>query len=750
MKIIKRNGNIECFDLNKIKNAIKKAMMSIDNFNEEILNKVTNEVFEEIKEEDFLSIEEIQDVIEDILIKNNLSAIAKEYILYRDKRRKIRKEQSDLYIDSQKVINEIMNMKNIENSNANVDEGSFSGKNAKVQGHFLKEWALNNIIDKKVADAHNEGLIYIHDLDNYASGLHNCLFIDFEDLFENNGGFETRNGDVRKPNDIMTFFQLVAVAFQCQSQVQFGGVGSNKIDYDGAKYVAITFKKCFKDALMDLNDIEENVAIEIINKIELERGNIIKLENEELKKSYPKEYKIAERHTIKKTKQGAESLYHNLNTLESRAGSQVPFTSINFGTDVSPEGRLITKSLLEASISGIGKYHKTSIFPISIFKYKKEVNGKEGTPNYDLYQLALKSLSKRIYPNIVNVDVDYMPKTDDPNCENATMGCRTALGYDRNGLGWGKSGRGNIAPTTMNLVKLGIEYGICEGKREKADIEGFLNAFEDLLLLTEKSLIDRYNWIASKPSKSGFFMYKNGTMKNSIGRKLEPNECVNECVKHGTLAIGYIGIAECMKALFGKDHSQDKDVYEFAYKLVKRINIFAKEASDRHNLNFSCYATPAESTCMTLRNKLYNQYGLLEGITDREYLTNSHHVPVYNEISIYRKIDLEAPFSELSTGGYIMYTELESTVSNNIVVLEKIINYAMEKGVAYFALNFPIDTCKECGYSAEINNKCPKCGSDNIERLRRVTGYLTTDYKNFNKGKIAEVNDRVKHNKFEE
>lgn len=748
MKVIKRDNSIEIFDLAKIEKAISQAMTSVDNHSTILLSKVVDEVFSIIKdkytEDDAIHIEVIQDTIENILIKNNLNDIAKEYILYRDKRRQVREKQANMYIESQKIIDNIMNMKNIENANANVDEGSFSGKNAKVQGHFLKEWALNNLIDKDVAKAHKEGLLYIHDLDNYASGLHNCLFIDFEDLFEKNGGFETRNGDVRKPNDIMTFFQLVAVAFQCQSQVQFGGVGSNKIDYDGAKYVAITFKKCFKDALIDLHDYPEDVADEIIKNL----GYDCRLESPLLKEKCPREYKVAERHTIKKTLQGAESLYHNLNTLESRAGSQVPFTSINFGTDTSPEGRLISKSLLQASINGIGKHHKTSIFPISIFKYKKGVNNAPGTPNYDLYQLALKSLSKRIYPNIVNVDVDYIPPSNNPDDENATMGCRTALGYDRNGLGWAKSGRGNIAPSTMNLVKLGIDYGIVTGEREVADIEGFLNAFDELLLLAEKSLVNRFEWIASKPSKSGFFMYKNGTMKNTLGRTLNPTEEVRECVKHGTLGIGYIGIAECMRALFGRDHSEDEEVYKFAYSLVERISNFAKEASERHNLNFSCYATPAESTCSTLRDKLYDQYGLIEGITDREYLTNSHHVPVYDEVSIFRKIDLEAPFSKLATGGYIMYTELESSVSNNIEALEKIINYAMSKGVAYFAINFPIDTCKDCGFSSEINDDCPICNSSNIERLRRVTGYLTTDYNNFNKGKIAEVKDRVKHSKY--
>lgn len=526
---------------------------------------------------------------------------------------------------------------------------------------------------------------------------------------------------------------------------QFGGVGANKIDYDGAPYVAITFKKSFKDALMDINGVNENVADGLIKNIENNYGNIIKLENKKLEELYPKEFKAATRHTRKKTLQGAESLYHNLNTLESRAGSQVPFTSINFGTDISPEGRLVSESLLKASISGIGKFHRTSIFPISIFKYKKGVNDKPGTPNYDLKQLALKSLSKRIYPNFCNVDISYQDECNSPDEEFATMGCRTLLGYDVNGMGWKRGGRGNIAPVTMNLVELGIKNGICLGEREQADIEGFWNDLDKLLLLAEKALLDRYEWICSQKAKSGFFMYKNGTMKNTLGRRLNMDESVRENMKHNTLAIGYIGVAECMKAMFGKHHGEDKEVYNFAYSIVEKIYNFTKELTKKHHLNFSCYATPAESTCMTLRNKLFDKYGLIEGVTDREYITNSHHIPVYYNISIMDKIDLESKFAHLCTGGFIEYVELNSSFMKNIDAIEKIIDYAMEKDTAYFALNFPIDTCCDCGYSDEIKDNCPECGSYNIERLRRVTGYLTTDYKNFNKGKIGEVKDRVKH-----
>lgn len=744
MLVSKRNGNLVTFDKNKIIIAIQKAMLEV-NINTDKAYDITKIVCDKIKNRSEISIEEIQDVIESTLMENNYPTVAKAYILYRDERKRARESQARLYEESQKQIKEIMEMKNIENSNANVDEASFSGKNSKVTGYFLKEYALNNLMRPEIAQAHRDGLLYTHDLDNYASGMHNCLFCDFEDLFSNNGGFMTRNGDVRKPNDIMTFFQLVAVTFQCASQCQYGGIASNKIDYDASPYVAITFRKAFRSALMDIDGISKEHAELIIKNIEDTNGDIIKLENEKLKLFYPKHYKVAERHTIEKTMQGAESLYHNLNTLESRAGSQVPFTSINFGTDISPEGRLVSRSLLTASINGIGKFNKTSIFPISIFKFAKGINDKEGTPNYDLKLLALESLSKRIYPNFCNVTIEGEGDINNPDTQSATMGCRTRLGYDINGMGWHKSGRGNITPVTLNLVDMGIRHGICLGERDVADIEGFWEELEHNLKLSETALLDRYEWICSQKSKSGFFTHNNGLMKNLLGRHLDGEEDVRESMKHGTLALGYIGIAECMYAMFGETHAHNKDVYNFALKIVQRINSFAKECVERNHLNFSCYATPAEGSCFTLRNKLVEKYGIIKGVTDRKYITNSHHIPVYEKVSIKEKIDLEAPFSKLATGGYILYVELESSFMNNISAVEKIIDYAMSKDVYYFALNFPIDTCMNCGYSSEIKDNCPKCGSENIERLRRVTGYLTTDYSKFNDGKIAEVEDRVKH-----
>ena len=431
--------------------------------------------------------------------------------------------------------------------------------------------------------------------------------------------------------------------------------------------------------------------------------------------------------------------------------AQLPFTSINFGLDTTPEGRLVSRSLLKSSINGVGKYHRTPIFPISIFQHKKGVNANPGDPNYDLKQLAIKSLSKRIYPNFVNCDAPHLTNDfDNPVERFGTMGCRTMLGYDINGLGNMQGGRGNIAPATLNLAYLGIKHGICLGKRETPDIEGFWKELDDMLKIEEESLLFRYEYIASKKARSNPFLYENGVMKNTLGRKLRPDEEVRECVKHGTLALGYVGLADCMIALFGKHHGEDDDVYKFAYSVVDHIHDYALDATNRNHLNFSCYATPAEGTCSTLRDKLFEQFGEIKGITDKEYLTNSHHIPVDYNISIQRKIDLEAPFAKLATGGCIMYVELESSVTNNTQVVEDIINYAMNSGTSYFALNFPISHCLDCHYDGDMNDKCPECHSDNIEILGRVTGYLSSDYRNFNKGKQQEFKKRVKHTLDEE
>jgi ribonucleoside-triphosphate reductase len=514
------------------------------------------------------------------------------------------------------------------------------------------------------------------------------------------------------------------------------------LDYDLAPFVKKSFYKHMHHYLTDVEERSDEKATEMLSQYTVEIGN------KELQGQYglSDAYKFAIKQLEREGTQSGEAMYHNLNTLESRAGSQVPFTSINFGRDTSPEGRFVSRKMLEASLAGIGKHHLTPIFPISIFQYKQGCNADPGDPNYDLKQLALESLSKRIYPNFVNCDYSQAHEDpDDPDTFYGTMGCRTALGYDRFSDSYNRVGRGNLVPNTMILPKLGIKYGICLGEREQPDLKGFWNAFEGLLMLCEQGLLERFDIMVNQPPEAAPFMYQNGTMKDA-------KNCVMsnyEALKHGTLAMGYIGIAEMCQALFGKNHAEDKQVHEFALKVVKRINDYAKEASERHNLNFSCYATPAEGLCHTALKALRKQYGIIPGVTDHEFLTNSHHVPVWHEISIFEKLAIEAPFCKYPTGGCITYVELDSTFVKNTKAIEQIIDYAFkELDIPYLAFNFPIDSCLDCGYQGEFNAECPECGSTNIQQLRRVTGYLTTDYRNFNKGKQSEVEHRIKHSQF--
>lgn len=741
MYVIKRDGTRVLFNPDKIVNAINKAMISTYGavYETDTAEEIANYICSLGKD---LSVEQIQDLVEKQLMKSEYTDVAKSYILYRDQRNKERLRKSGIM----KAVMRRTNATAVENSNANVDEKSFSGREKEASADIQKAIALDYTFSPEVSDAHKNMLLYQHDMEKTNIGMHNCLFIDFEKLF--NEGFATRNGDIRTPSSFSSACQQTAVIFQCQSQVQFGGVGSVHCDYDLAPFVKKSFRKHVRNYLADVQEVGDDVAERMMNNFEEDFGpicidNLKGFSNQY--SSLPFEaYKYAIRQLEREGTQAAEAMYHNLNTLESRAGSQVPFTSINFGRDTSTEGRFVSRKMLEASLAGIGKHHLTPIFPISIFQYKVGCNANPEDPNYDLKQLALKSLSKRIYPNFVNCD--YSQANEDlnnPDTFYATMGCRTAIGFDRHSDSYNRVGRGNLVPNTMILPKLGIEYGICLGKRKEPDLEGFWNAFEDLLKLCEQGLLERFDIMVNQPPEAAPFMYQNGTMKDAQECKVSNYEAL----KHGTLAMGYIGIAEMCQALFGKNHAEDEEVREFALKVVKRINDYAKEASERNDLNFSCYATPAEGLCHTALKGLRKQYGIIPNVTDREFLTNSHHVPVWYEISIFDKLAVEAPFCKYPTGGCITYVELDSTFVKNTKAVEQIIDYAFkELDIPYLAFNFPIDSCLDCGYQGEFNDHCPECGSENIQQLRRVTGYLTGNYKTaFNKGKRAETEARVKH-----
>lgn len=734
-KVIKRDGREVDFDKNKIINAIRKAMKSVGIIT---MNGLETKIADEIHRLNrAIEVEEIQDIIEEKLMASDYKDVAKAYIIYRNERTKNREKKSDLV----KKVMVRVNSEIDNHSNANVDEMSFSGREKEATSDIGKTIALDfGGLSEDVANAHKEMLVYQHDLEKAIYGVHNCLNLNFQELFTN--GFHTRNGDVRPPTSFSTACQLVAVAFQCQSQIQFGGVGTIHLDYDLAPFVKLSFYKHFANGLKYI----ENYPDTAIDSWIVKGKEFMRPINDEQFKLFPKTYEYAIDMLEKEGKQATQALYHNLNTLESRQGSQVPFTSINLGRDTSPEGRLVTKWIMEASIDGIGKHHLTSIFPISIFQYKKGVNADKSDINYDLKQLALKSMSKRIYPNWCNCDWSQAHEDDNnPDTFFSTMGCRTLVSYDRNGLGYIKQGRGNNVPNTIILPKLGIEYGICLGKRSKPDIKGFWKAFEKTLKLCEKGLLERFSIMAKQSPKAAPFMYQNNTIQDA--RKCKKN--VYEALKHNTLAIGYIGIAEMCQALFGKNHAEDKEVHKFALSVVKRINEFAAEASERNDLNFSCYATPAENLCRTALKALRKQYGVIKNVTSHDYLTNSHHVPVWEKVSIKQKLDIEAPFCKYPTGGNITYIELDSTFVKNTKAVEDIIDYAFNTlDIPYLAFNFPIDSCLDCGYQGEFNDKCPECGSKNIQQLRRVTGYLSTDYRNFNDGKRKEVEERVKHSRY--
>ncbi len=511
-------------------------------------------------------------------------------------------------------------------------------------------------------------------------------------------------------------------------------------------YVRKSFAKHFKDGMKYLKPDDDPNRVP--NELSFDDHEVNDCRN-------AKVYQYAMDMTRRETKQAVEGMYHNLNTLQSRSGNQLPFTSINYGTCTLPEGRMVTKALLEVSISGIGKLHKTAIFPCGIFQCMKGINRDPKDPNYDLYQLALKSTAQRLYPNYANVDWSGNAGYDknDPTTYFSTMGCRTANGWDINGFGQLKDGRGNICPVTIILPTIAMEAKEIVEQEYKDDLamnpfgvtdEHYIFAFIELLDKkiheAKDMLIERFNWICNQNPESAKFMYENGTMAGYI-----PEEGIRSALKHGTLALGQLGLAETLQILIGEDHTTQEGMV-----LAKRIEQLFKdrcaEFKEQYKLNFGVYFTPAENLSYTAMKKFKAKYGEIPNVSDKEFFTNSMHVPVWVDVDPFEKIDIESQLTGYSSAGCITYVELESTVKHNIKALETIVNYAMDHDIPYFAINVPNDTCMNCGYCDEINDKCPICDGTDIQRLRRVTGYLTGNYTTaFNKGKQQEVELRTKH-----
>ena len=696
MKVLKRDGRSVEFDREKIKNAVMAAFNEIDGeVTQEAKNKAS-EIASYINniEEKSISVEKIQDIVEEKLM-------------------------------------------------ASIDEKSFGGRVGEASDTVLKQYALDNCMSEMSRNNHLNNEIYIHDLNSYAVGMHNCLSIPFDKLLAN--GFNTRQTDVRPAQSVSTAFQLVAVIFQLQSLQQFGGVAATHLDWTMIPYVRKSFYKHYKNGLKYINESLNPLYKEFTEKMD-DTTPI-----NEYTDVAPKAYQYAMDMTEKEVYQAVEGLYHNLNTLQSRSGNQLPFTSINYGTCTKPEGRMVTKALLDVSIKGIGKLHKTSIFPCGIFQCMKGVNRKLGDPNYDLFRLALRSTAQRLYPNYANVDWSGNEGYDknDPKTYFSTMGCRTANTWDINGFGQLKDGRGNICPVTIIMptlamkVKEKIINDLGVNYSEEYLIDDFMFLLDTKIHEAKDMLLERFEWICSQSPDSAKFMYENGVMEGYI-----PEEGIVSALKHGTLGVGQIGLAETLQILIGCDHTTDRGM-ELAKRIEKLFYDRCAEFKKEYNLNFGTYFSPAENLCYTSMQKFKDKYGAIPNVSDKDFFTNSVHVPVWVEITPMQKIDIESQLTGYSRAGCITYTELNGSVKNNIDALETIVNYAMDKDVPYFAINVPNDMCTNCGYTDDIADKCPMCGCKEIRRLRRVTGYLTGDYKSaFNKGKQQEVEMRVSHKTF--
>ena len=744
MTVLKRSGKTEKLTSKKIFDSICNANNAVDKeyqLTQRQIKRITETVVAYCEDlEEPIEIDVLEDVIEKKLMEAQGYEVAKRYITYRYEKERIRLNTS---------LTEKLTASNVQNQNANVDEFSFGGRIGETASFVAKQYALDHLISKKHVRNHVNNEVYIHDLDAYAVGSHNCLSIPFDKLLKE--GFNTRQTDVRPAGSINTAMQLVAVIFQLQSLQQFGGVSATHIDWTMVPYVRKSFRKHWLDGVryIEYNKLSEDIKKEISADEYLKKFNIRddgSIE-QQVYKDFGDAYKYAMNKTLDELNQAVEGMYHNLNTLQSRSGNQLPFTSINYGTCTLPEGRMVIKALIEGSIKGCGKFHKTSIFPCGIFQCMKGVNRKPGDPNYDLFKLALKSTSLRLYPNYANVDwtgnAGYDP--ENPCTYFSTMGCRTANGWDINcddpKLGQLKDGRGNISPVTIIMPTLAMQAKEKAGDKQEDVVPVFMKLLDKKINEARDMLLERFDWQCSQSAKSAKFMYENNIM---YGYK--PEEGIRSALKHGTLAIGQLGLAETLQILIGKDHTT-KEGMQLAVEIETLFKEKCAKFKKDNKLNFGVYFSPSENLCRTAMTKFKEKYGEIKNVSDHKFFTNSMHVPVWKKMTPFEKIDIESKLTGFSSAGCITYVELDSNTINNIEALEKLVNYAMDKDLPYFAINIDNSICLDCGYqSLEDFSECPKCHSTNTQCLKRVTGYLTGDYKTaFNEGKQQEAEMRVKH-----
>ncbi len=746
--VVKRNGKKVEFDGAKIAVAIKKGFDNLErvesseefeerNYTEKDIQKVYQAVIKriskEFKDEEKIKIEQIQDLIEEELKKKGYEEVYKLFSEYRERRAQSR----EMFFDDKRRHKFLKTLEGLglksageedtKRENANVDGDTAMGTMLQYGSTVSKEFAKSYLMKKKFADAHDDGYIHIHDMDFLPMGTTTCMQIDLNKLFKN--GFSTGHGHLREPNDIMSYSALAAIAIQSNQNDQHGGQSVPAFDYYLAPGVLKTFKKQFKQTLVDLLDYSEFkgfVSFQTMIK-EIDKLDSIKLDiedfdkyskdTESLKRLFRMAYDKAIKKTDRITYQAMEAFVHNLNTMHSRAGAQVPFSSINFGTDTSEEGRMVTKNYLLAVDAGLG-HSETPIFPISIFKVKEGINYNESDPNYDLFKLSCKVSAKRLFPNFSFIDAPFnleYYKEGDFSTEVGYMGCRTrVLGNHVDPEKSVTPGRGNLSFTSINLPRLGIKHGIVNG-REKNDLDAFYAELDELMELVKDQLLERFEIQCKKHIYNFPFLLGQGVWLDS--EKLKNGDRIRRVLKHGTLSVGFIGLAECLKALIGEHHGESKKAQKLGIEIISHMRKKCDEFSDKYNLNFTLLATPAEGLSGRFVSIDKAIYGKIKGVTDRAYYTNSFHVPVYYKIKIKDKIETEAPYHALTNAGHISYVELDGDPSENLEAFEKVVRIMKESNIGYGAINHPVDRDPVCGYVGVIKDVCPKCGRHTNEAI---------------------------------
>ena len=766
--IIKRDGRETVFDQTKIADAIEKAIQASGAMQDRsVAEQITDSVMEKLEEgaiEGTPTVEGVQDLVEEALIEANFSQTAKAYILYRAERNRVRDVNSRLVQTLKDITFSKASDSDMKRENANIDADTAMGTMLKYGSESAKQFYEMCVIDPKFARAHREGDIHIHDMDFYTLTT-TCCQIDLRRLFK--GGFSTGHGVLREPNDIASYSALACIAIQSNQNDQHGGQSICDFDYGLALGVQKTFKRLYKkhlfEALSLLTDVEnpKETAETIIGRVEGETGKCASLvmdatfegaiqqelidlgiEEAVAKRILGYAESSAKADTDRTTFQAMEALVHNLNTMHSRAGAQTPFSSINYGMDTSAEGRMVIKNILLATEEGLGS-GETPIFPVQIFRVKEGVNYNPGDPNYDLFKLAMRCSAKRLFPNFSFVDapfnLQYYKGT--PETEISYMGCRTrVMGNVYDPSREITTGRGNLSFTSINLPRLAI--------RSKGDRDLFFDLLDAKLALVVGQLDERFKIQASKHVYNAPFLMGQGVWIDS--EKLSMNDTQEEVLKHGTLTVGFIGLAEALVALTGSHHGQDPESQKLGLEIVGHMRGYLDRLSQERKMNYSLIATPAEGLSGRFVRMDRERYGSIPGVTDRDYYTNGFHVPVYYDINAFDKISLEAPYHALTNGGHISYVELDGDPTNNLEAFESIIRHMKESGIGYGSVNHPVDRDPVCGYNGIIGDRCPKCGraeDDNVrfERIRRITGYLVGTLDRFNDAKRAEEADRVKH-----